>query len=247
MVKNTIKSTVVALWASCFINSAHAQQDTIKLMFGDSEVNIHRQGTEMAGPWARYMARLLTVIDMKATWHYYPWTQQYDLLKANEEAICALGPGKTPERSKFMKFTAPIGFGGKYVLITQKNGVDLSPYHSLKEILNTTKLRTFASTNRTYGAYIDGLIDANALRTKGLNFRRLVQLLESNVVDFVIEEKSTANGLLVTEHGKLKAFDHFDDLDLKYPYFIACSEKVSDAMMARLDQGIAQIGLVEDQ
>jgi uncharacterized protein (TIGR02285 family) len=87
--------------------------------------------------------------------HYYNFKKK--------EKVCNVGMYKTPEREKFLYFSIPSFFTLPTVLIIKKNKLaDFGGSRTirLKSLLESGKIVIGTARNRSYGTYVDEILDA---------------------------------------------------------------------------------------
>lgn len=171
-------------------------------------------------------------------WRGYPSNRQMFLVRQNQEAICAPGWFKNPERLEFAQFTIALYQDRPSVIITRQDNQIVFTHRTLASLVSDRQLVLLINDGFSYGPYMDSLIDPMRSRTIETTRSNLdmARMIEFHRADYMIAAYEEA--LTVVPFEANLAYHKLSDIPAGNERHIICSKKVPHATITRLNQAI---------
>jgi polar amino acid transport system substrate-binding protein len=163
------------------------------------------------------------------------------MLRENQIAVCAVSLFKNKERLEYAKYTKPV-YRDRPIVALVRRQFTFNAGNSLYEALMSPGLRLLVRSKYSYGPYIDALLKKVQPSTfvSPLHNQQLVDLLKADRADMLFAAEEEAALLLkqaALNNGDLQIM-RFADAEPGEERHIACSRKVPDEIIERLNKGI---------
>jgi polar amino acid transport system substrate-binding protein len=164
------------------------------------------------------------------------------MLRENQSAVCAVSLFKNPERLEYAKYTKAVYRDHPIVALVRRQFV-FAPGNTLNAALTTPGLRLLVRSKYSYGRHIDGMLLKLKPETvvSPLHNLQLIDLLKADRADMLFAAEEEADLLLrqaAAANGDILVV-HFSDAEPGEERHIACSRKVPDEIIERLNKGIS--------
>lgn len=195
------------------------------------------------GELVERMRRVEQLAGLNLRWQLTPLKRSLQDLRENREAVCALGLYRNAEREAFARFSRPLLAGVPQVLVARREiAPRLRQLPGAKAAVQHSELRLLVFDGVSYGEELDAWI----AERRGPTLRavagplRIVEMLSRERADFAI---MTARGLEQWRRDGVAGADGLElvaGLTLPPPpaRHVACSQRVDESWMRRLDQAI---------
>jgi polar amino acid transport system substrate-binding protein len=221
--------------------SARAQDAPLPLYFEQRPPYQMRQGDGVGGPTAARAALAFKNAAIPFVWQESTMSRQMHMLRENQVAMCAIGWFKNGERLSYAKFTRPIYRDRSIVALVRAEFAGIGG-RSLDEALATPGLRVLVRGKYTYGEAIDKALR----RVKPLTISSphphllLAEQLTRQRADLIFAAEEEAEVMLAhtTAMGGSLQIVRFAEPVPGEQRHIACTRRVSDETIARLNSAI---------
>lgn len=198
------------------------------------------------GELVERMRRVEQLAGLNLRWQLTPLKRSLQDLRDNREALCALGLYRSAEREAFARFSRPLLAGVPQVLVARREVASrLRQLPGAKAAVQHSELRLLVFDGVSYGEEIDAWI----AERRGPTLRavagplRIVEMLSRERADFAI---MTARGLDQWRRDGVAGAEGLEllaSLTLPPPpaRHVACSQRVDESWMRRLDQAIESL------
>jgi polar amino acid transport system substrate-binding protein len=142
--------------------------------------------------------KALNEAGLDARWVEMPPARQTEEIKRATTPACGLGWFKRPEREEFAIFSAPIYKDRPSVIVTRKDDARFAAPSSLQRIFADPSLKLLVKTGYSYGAVIDGWLQAYRPATQesaGAN-ETMLNMIANRRHDYTIMAAEEADYLL---------------------------------------------------
>ncbi len=160
---------------------------------------------------------------------------------------CSIGWFKNSQREEFAKFSRPIYQDKPIELLIRKSGLArIGKEHTLAAIFNNNSLIFARNIHYSYGEYIDGLLGEkepnSSLTVKGQ--AGLMQAVAADDKKYILVPPEEAMSLIKRAGYQQEDFAlvPLTDIPVGNKRYLMCSQSVSDELLERIDQAIAQTG-----
>lgn len=229
-----------------WLPKAAAEADTVGLvfMYNDHAPYIVSSERGLRGFLVDYVRAVSAEADVPVRWHNVPWLDQLPTLERNAKNLCAVTLFKTPEREKFLRYTAPVGSSGRFVLVGVKNNRDLLGHNALADVVADENLRPVLQPNTVYSTYINGLLAGKNHRRQNASIDRIARSLLASPQDYFILSEVRARALMGDRNksAQLAMYSHYHDLAKETFHYIGCSKATDSALFDRLNAAIERRG-----
>lgn len=227
------------------LTPAGARGSDLVFMYSDNEPYIVSTEIGLSGFLADYIRWVAEDADITPHWSNVPWANQLATLKRNPENICAITLFKTPEREKYLRFTAPVGSEGRFILLSVKHNARLLLHQTFGEVINDPSLQPVLQTGTYYNRHISTLLEAKKFPTINGSTERIVRrVIKDNSRYYIL---SDIRALQLLRKPDLKArfavYDHFSDITEENFHYIGCSLATDEGLFTRLNDAIKRRGL----
>lgn len=221
-----------------------ADRNAVIFMYSDQEPYVVVQGTKLGGFLYDYVNKASTLAAFTPHWSNVPWEKQIPTLKRATGNICALTLFKTKKRADFLKFSAPVGSNGRFVVLATKKNKRLVAHSSFAELLDDPALSPILQAGTKHNDYIDSLLAAKAHPTTQHSKERIVRSMLTSSAHYLILPELRAHNVLrrPANKSRLAVYSHFHDLSEESLHYIGCSRSTSDAVIERLNAAIGKLG-----
>lgn len=219
---------------------ASANVETLIFMYNDLEPYVYQEEGQLTGLIYHYLSAVAAEANVPVRWENIPWEKQIPLLKQGNAHNCSTGLYRNEERSKFLKFSAPIGIDKGHVIVGLRNNQRLIKHDTFLQVTEDKTLSLLVQSNASYGAYIDKVMKTTEhTRSPGSTLRILYGIM-SGKYDYTVMTSFMGNQFLrkYDTDKQLAVYDHFTDMASSDAYYLACSMLVSDITMKLLDKVI---------
>lgn len=230
-----------------FSNKAiQADHGDFIFMYSDHEPYIIVTDNGLSGFLAKYVNQVTSDANITAHWSNIPWKKQLSTLRRNTPNICAVTLYKTAERETYLRFTAPVGKNGGFVLVSIQNNTRLLGHDFFKTVAVDQNLVPILQAKTIYNRYIDGLVADKGFPEVNSSFARIARSRINSMRDYFIIADVRARAFIKKEdiRDKLAIYDHYPDLRSDTNYYIACSMATDDLLFNRMNEAIKHRGLV---
>jgi uncharacterized protein (TIGR02285 family) len=195
-------------------------------------------------PMAERVGRWMVDAGLRVRWEPVPLKRSLFELQANTEPVCVLGAFRTPERERFMQFSAPIHLEAPHVFIAQVSVAErLRAHGDARKALNDPKLRLLVYDGVSYGSQLDRWIaERPEVPLRALAGRaRALEMLARGRADWMIGTADELRDMLAT--GAAAGAPPFEVVQLPgmppaVTRHLACSQQVPGEWMQRLDRAM---------
>lgn len=241
-------SKVKLLFLSMLMLSAlplSAREDELVFMYNDHEPYVVASGSEIQGFVADYVQQVAQDANIRIHWNNVPWQRQIPTLRRNTRNVCAITLFKTPEREAFVRFTAPVGSDGRFVLMGQKDNERLTLHTNLKDVIDDPALAPVLQVQTVYNDYIDGLLATKDHPRVNASVERVARSHLNDDRHYFIVAQVRVEAFLSKPgmRDKLAVYDHFEDMQAETYHYIGCTMATDAAVFERLNNAIKRRGL----
>lgn len=186
-------------------------------------------------------ARAFNAARVKVKWEPSSIARQLSMLRRDLSPSCVVGLFKTAERQQFAKYTKPVYRDGPVVALVRPQFI-FRPGNTMHDALTSPGLRVLVRSGYVYGAYVDAQIKQwnPALLYSSLPNSQMLEQLLADRADMMFMTEEEARRLLLHLGPKATALRmrRFTDAVPSEPRYIACSGKVSDDIIERLNAAL---------
>lgn len=187
-------------------------------------------------------ARAFKAARIEVIWEASSISRQLFLLRQNATPACVIGWFKTGERLQYAKYTKALYRDGPVVALV-RTGFVPPPGPTMHDLLTAPGVRVLLRTGYVYGAHLDAVLKQTRPATVNspLPNSQMIELLLANRADLMFATEEEAARLLLYLGPKAAGLQlhRFSDQVPSEPRYIACTGKVSDETIARINAAIA--------
>jgi polar amino acid transport system substrate-binding protein len=236
-----MKALLLLLLILCGSASGAASDAAMTVYYEERAPYQMRAGDAVEGLTATPAARAFKAAQRKVVWEASSISRQLVILRRNASASCVVGWFKTGARQQFAKYTKPLYRDGPVVALVRPQFI-FQPGNSVHDTLTSPGVRVLVRAGYSYGAYLDGEITRSrpAMVNSPLPNSQMSELLLANRADLMFTTEEEATQLLRHLGSKAASLQvrHFSDQVPSEARYIACSGKVPDETIERLNAAI---------
>lgn len=178
-------------------------------------------------------------------WKKMPFKRQLQTIKYNKKMACGIGWFKKAEREEFALFTEAIYQDRPSVTLTKQGNEAVAKHHDVNSLLRDKQLKLLTKDGFSYGSYVDGLINQYSpeiVVVVGSSNLQMLQMLLSGRADYFFVSEEEAEEIVTSSGHALEQFQlqRYTDMPAGNKRYIACSQQVTKAAVARLNKALEE-------
>jgi hypothetical protein len=202
---------------------------------------------EVHGVVADPAISVLHAAGISIEWRERPINRGLAIIEAGQEAACAVGLFKTPERASRAQFSLPLYRDRAMAVVANRD--QLTTPSSLVDLMSNRRYRMVVKESFSYGPFIDELIAREHPQTSTSPYEMvdLFNQVRKGLADYTIapgEEASYWLGHDARMQAELREI-HYPDIPPGQLRYLMCSKAVPAEQMQKIDHAISQMLHVE--
>jgi uncharacterized protein (TIGR02285 family) len=179
-----------------------------------------------------------------ADWVEMPSARQTEEIKRSEDAMCALGWFKRPERESYASFTDPIYQDRPAVVVARKDDARFADGMSLHDSFKDPARTLIVKTGYSYGAVIDEWLKALQpdAEVSSVGNELMLGMIAQNRADYAIMAPEEAEDLLGSrpELGTSLHPVQLNDAPAGELRYLMCSQATPADVIARINKALTR-------
>lgn len=221
--------------------------DELTMAFRDKPPYSYVENGVQRGFLLERTRRILDEAGVRATFVDMPPRRIFLEIRNNAQPICSFGWYKIPEREAYAKFSQPIHQDRPHVVLAGPRSAErVRSHRSMKALLADAELKLAVVDGVSYGPDIDALIRAfpGNIDRSLVSPLQVARMVAVDRADFMFIDEEDYDFLIASDAELRRAGVvriAFPDRPPGLKRYIVCSQQVSAATMARIDQAIGKL------
>ena len=177
-------------------------------------------------------------------WREIPASRQLHMLENTENASCAIGWFKTPEREQKFRYSAMLYRDRPTVVLTQRNNTAIKDGGKIADLLDNPTLIFLRKAGYSYGVFLDSFISSQKPEeyTTTVDNFHMLKMLEKNRADYCFMAPEEAEDLLQHDKklGAVLRIVELSDMPVGNERFLICNQKVSADSLEKINSFIRE-------
>ena len=198
---------------------------------------------QVSGLTASPTAKAFHESDIDFVWKKMPFKRQLQTIKYNKKKACGIGWFKNPEREEFAIFSEPIYQDMTSITLSKHGNALVAKHENAESLLKDKSLKLLIKDGFSYGRYIDLLIEKHnpdRVVAVGSSNLQMLQMILSGRADYLFVSEEEAEDIITSAGYSLQDFQRqrYTDMPPGNKRYIACSQRVTDEIVGRLNNVI---------
>jgi polar amino acid transport system substrate-binding protein len=180
-------------------------------------------------------------------WQQTPVNRIVATLQANDGLDCAAGWYKSPDRESYLRFSQPV-YRDKGLVALSRSDFSAPPGVTARELLSRPQTRLVVKQGFFHGRYLEPLIEkmppAQVQRVSD-EISSMVKMVRVGVADIIILTEDEVDVYIDPASGAGDGIRvlHLPDVPTQEYRYVACSKKVPQQIIDRLNAAISSLAL----
>jgi uncharacterized protein (TIGR02285 family) len=201
---------------------------------------------EVSGVFADRVSVILNAAGIDLFWVAKPASLHLDELKKNDRPMCISGWFKNEERENYAKYTEVIYRDKPFVVFARANDKRILEHDSVHGLVADSQLKFGWKDTFSYGNELDRLLQESQtpITTTPSDTAGMIQMLLKRKFDYTFVGAEEAEELKKQARGWAKKFIYYEvpDMPPTQGRYLACTRKVNDDLLKRIDEAIVNLG-----